>query len=61
MRLTGPAEIVCKGEVRWDCEGALVKPAALRLGATLAVVSPASTPKAELVHRGMERSAGAWV
>jgi muramoyltetrapeptide carboxypeptidase len=33
----------------------LVKPAALRAGATLAVVSPASTPKAELVHRGMER------
>jgi muramoyltetrapeptide carboxypeptidase len=34
---------------------ALVKPAALRAGATLAVLSPASTPKAELVYRGMER------
>ncbi|HEY6414098.1 MAG TPA: LD-carboxypeptidase [Edaphobacter sp.] len=34
---------------------ALVKPAALRAGATLAVLSPASTPKVELVHRGMER------
>jgi len=33
----------------------LVKPAALRAGATLAVLSPASTPKAELVQRGMER------
>jgi muramoyltetrapeptide carboxypeptidase len=30
-----------------------VKPAPLRPGATLAVLSPASTPKAELVHRGM--------
>jgi muramoyltetrapeptide carboxypeptidase len=34
---------------------ALVKPAALRVGATLAVLSPASTPKGELVHRGLER------
>jgi muramoyltetrapeptide carboxypeptidase len=34
---------------------ALVKPSALRAGATLAVLSPASTPKAELVYRGMER------
>jgi muramoyltetrapeptide carboxypeptidase len=34
---------------------ALVKPAALRGGARLAVLSPASTPKAELVHRGLER------
>jgi muramoyltetrapeptide carboxypeptidase len=34
---------------------ALVKPAGLRAGATLAVLSPASTPKAELVYRGMER------
>jgi len=34
---------------------ALVKPAALRAGARLAVLSPASTPKAELVHRGLER------
>jgi len=33
----------------------LVKPAALRAGATLAVLSPASTPKAELVQRGMEQ------
>jgi muramoyltetrapeptide carboxypeptidase len=34
---------------------AAVKPAPLRPGATLAVLSPASTPKAELVHRGMAR------
>ena len=34
---------------------ALVKPSALRAGATLAVLSPASTPKVELVYRGMER------
>jgi len=33
---------------------ALTKPPALRSGATLAVVSPASTPKPELVHAGME-------
>lgn len=32
-----------------------MKPAALRAGATLAVLSPASTPKAELVQRGMEQ------
>ena len=32
-----------------------VKPAALRPGARLAVLSPASTPKAELVHQGMAR------
>jgi len=32
-----------------------MKPAALRVGATLAVLSPASTPKAERVHRGSER------
>ena len=32
-----------------------MKPAALRAGATLAVLSPASTPKAERVHRGSER------
>ena len=32
-----------------------VKPPALRRGATLAVLSPASTPKADLVHRGIER------
>lgn len=31
----------------------LVKPRALRPGATLAVVSPASTPKPDLVHRGI--------
>ena len=31
-----------------------VKPAALRAGATLAVVSPASTPKPELVQAGMD-------
>jgi len=31
----------------------VVKPAALRAGATLAVLSPASTPKPELVHRGI--------
>jgi muramoyltetrapeptide carboxypeptidase len=30
-----------------------VKPAGLRPGATLAVLSPASTPKPELVHRGI--------
>ncbi len=29
------------------------KPRGLRAGATLAVVSPASTPKAELVQRGV--------
>lgn len=34
---------------------AVVRPAALRAGATLAVVSPASTPKAELVRKGIER------
>lgn len=32
----------------------LVKPPALKPGATLAVVSPASTPKAELVQAGIE-------
>ena len=32
-----------------------VKPPALRRGATLAVLSPASTPKADLVHRGVDR------
>ncbi len=31
----------------------LVKPRALHRGATLAVLSPASTPKADLVHRGI--------
>ena len=31
----------------------VVKPPALRPGATLAVLSPASTPKADLVHRGI--------
>ncbi len=31
-----------------------MKPAALRPGATLAVLSPASTPKPELVQRGLE-------
>jgi muramoyltetrapeptide carboxypeptidase len=30
-----------------------VKPPALRRGATLAVLSPASTPKADLMHRGV--------
>src|SRR4030081_69568 len=30
-----------------------IKPRALRRGATLAVLSPASTPKADLVHRGI--------
>src|ERR1039457_5092369 len=34
--------------------GAMVKPAALRAGATLAVVSPASTPKPELVQAGID-------
>lgn len=34
---------------------AAIKPAALRPGATLAVVSPASTPKPDLVHRGIDR------
>lgn len=34
---------------------AAVKPAALRPGATLAVVSPASTPQPDLVHRGMAK------
>jgi muramoyltetrapeptide carboxypeptidase len=34
---------------------AQTKPRALRPGATLAVVSPASTPKADLVHRGIAR------
>ena len=33
----------------------LVKPAALRAGAMLAVLSPASTPKTELVHQGIAR------
>lgn len=33
---------------------AAVKPAALHPGATLAVVSPASTPKSEQVHQGMK-------
>ena len=31
----------------------LIKPRALKLGATLAVVSPASTPKPNLVERGV--------
>jgi muramoyltetrapeptide carboxypeptidase len=31
----------------------LIKPRALRPGSTIAVISPASTPKSELVHRGM--------
>jgi muramoyltetrapeptide carboxypeptidase len=34
---------------------AMVKPAALRPGATLAVVSPASTPKPDLVDQGISR------
>jgi muramoyltetrapeptide carboxypeptidase len=34
---------------------AAVKPAALRPGATLAVLSPASTPKPELVHKGISQ------
>jgi muramoyltetrapeptide carboxypeptidase len=33
----------------------VIKPCALRAGATLAVVSPASTPKVELVQRGVAR------
>lgn len=33
----------------------VVRPAALRAGARLAVVSPASTPNAELVRKGVER------
>ncbi len=33
----------------------MVKPRALRAGATLAVLSPASTPKPDLVHRGIAR------
>jgi muramoyltetrapeptide carboxypeptidase len=33
----------------------MVKPSALCHGATLAVLSPASTPKADLVHRGIAR------
>ena len=33
----------------------IVKPPALRSGATLAVVSPASTPKPELVHQGISQ------
>ncbi|HZY63442.1 MAG TPA: LD-carboxypeptidase [Edaphobacter sp.] len=32
-----------------------IKPAALRAGATLAIVSPASAPKPELVYQGIER------
>jgi muramoyltetrapeptide carboxypeptidase len=32
---------------------AAVKPRALRPGATLAIISPASTPKPDLVHRGI--------
>ena len=34
--------------------GAMVKPAALQAGATLAVVSPASAPKPELVQAGID-------
>lgn len=34
---------------------ATIMPAALRPGATLAVLSPASTPKPDLVHRGIDR------
>ncbi len=30
-----------------------IKPRALRSGATIAVLSPASTPKTDLVHRGI--------
>jgi muramoyltetrapeptide carboxypeptidase len=33
----------------------MTKPRALRPGANLAVISPASTPKADLVHRGIAR------
>jgi muramoyltetrapeptide carboxypeptidase len=33
----------------------VLKPAALRPGATLAVISPASTPKPELVQQGIDR------
>lgn len=33
----------------------LIRPAALRRGSRLAVLSPASTPKPDLVHRGMAR------
>ena len=36
----------------------LTKPAALKRGATLAVVSPASAAKVELVHAGIERLQG---
>ena len=35
--------------------GRAIKPAALTAGATLAVLSPASTPNAQLVQRGVER------
>ncbi len=69
MRLTGPAEIVCRGEAflgnaavaDLSAARARVKPAALRAGATLAVVSPASATKPELVQAGMEALRRAWV
>ncbi len=44
-----------------EFEECAVKPAALRPGATLAVLSPASTPKPELVQRWARTSAGAGV
>ena len=36
-----------------NSSNSVVKPPALRRGATLAVLSPASTPKGDLVHRGI--------
>lgn len=47
-------------EGRWPVNerAELIRPPALRLGARLAVVSPASTPKAELVEEGMRALRG---
>ena len=65
MLLTGPAEIVCRGEAFWGIRrGGFERgardgqAAALRAGARLAVVSPASAAKAELVRAGVEALRG---
>ena len=61
MRLTGPAEIICRGEVAGPVSDApMIKPRALRPGATLAVLSPASTPKPELVAARRRAPALSW-
>ncbi len=56
MKLVGPAEIICVGEVRGAVK--LTRPARLKQGSRLAVVSPASATKPELIKLGMERLRG---